>query len=87
MTLLDVREPHELSIAAIEGTVNIPMAQVPARLGELDADGTIVVMCHSGIRSMQVAGYLAQRGFREVINLDGGIDAWSRQVDSKIPGY
>lgn len=85
--LLDVREPHELGIAAIEGTLNIPMALVPSHAEELDANRTIVVMCHGGVRSMRVAGYLAQRGFTDVINLEGGIDAWSCQVDPRIPRY
>lgn len=87
VTLLDVREPHELTLAAIAATVHIPMAQVPARLSELNADATIVVMCHGGIRSLQVASYLAQQGFDNVVNLDGGIDAWSREIDPTIPRY
>lgn len=85
--LLDVREPHELALASVGGTTNIPMAEVPGRLDELDRHKTIVVMCHSGVRSMQVAGYLIRQGFGQVVNLDGGIDAWSREVDSKIPTY
>ena len=87
VTLLDVREPHEIAVAAVADTVNIPMAQIPGRLDELDRDKTIVVMCHGGIRSMQVAGFLAHQGFTSVVNLDGGIDAWSREVDSDIPRY
>ncbi|HMB74324.1 MAG TPA: rhodanese-like domain-containing protein [Gammaproteobacteria bacterium] len=85
--LLDVREPDELRVAAVDGTLNIPMAQIPGRLDELSRQKTIVVMCHSGVRSMQVAGFLCQQGFGHVVNLDGGIDAWSREVDSKIPTY
>ena len=85
--LLDVREPHERAIASIHGTLNIPMAQIPARLSELDRAAAIVVMCHSGVRSLQVAGYLGQNGFADVSNLDGGIDAWSREVDPKVPRY
>ena len=85
--LLDVREPPELTMASIDGAMHIPMAQIPGRLAELDRNGTIVVMCHSGVRSMQVAGYLHQRGFMNVFNLAGGIDAWSREVDPLIPRY
>jgi rhodanese-related sulfurtransferase len=87
VVLLDVREPHELAAAAIDETVHIPMAQIPNRLEELDPEKTIVVMCHGGMRSMQVAGFLAQQGFAHVVNLDGGIDAWSREVDPGIPRY
>lgn len=87
VVLLDVREPHELRIAAVEATVDIPMGEIPGRLNELDHDKTIVVMCHGGMRSMQVTGFLAQNGFANVVNLDGGIDAWSREVDPDIPRY
>jgi len=85
--LLDVREDVELSMAAIDGAMHIPMGQIPARIGELNPDQTIVVMCHSGGRSAQVATYLSQQGFPDVFNLDGGIQAWSRSVDSTIPEY
>jgi len=87
VVLLDVREPHELDVASIDGTLHIPMAQIPDRLDELDRERTIVVLCHGGMRSMQVAGFLARQGFERVVNLDGGIDAWSREVDPKIPRY
>ncbi len=87
VVLLDVREDAELSLAAIDGAVHIPMGQIPARIGELDPEQTIVVMCHSGGRSAQVATYLNQQGFASVFNLDGGIQAWSRSVDSTIPEY
>lgn len=87
VTLLDVREPQELAMAAIDGAVHIPMQQIPGRLDELDRSRTIVVMCHGGMRSLQVAGFLAHQGFDQVVNLEGGIDAWSREVDPKIPRY
>ncbi len=87
VVLLDVREDAELSLAAIDGAVHIPMGQIPARIGELDSEQTIVVMCHSGGRSAQVATYLSQQGFASVFNLDGGIQAWSRSVDPTIPEY
>jgi rhodanese-related sulfurtransferase len=87
VTLLDVREPHEIAVASIAATVHIPMAQIPGRLEELDRSKTIVVMCHGGIRSMQVAGFLAHQGFTNVVNLHGGIDAWSRELDPDIPRY
>ena len=87
VVLLDVREDAELSLAAIDGAVHIPMGEIPARIGELDPEQTIVVMCHSGGRSAQVATYLSQQGFASVFNLDGGIQAWSRSVDPTIPEY
>jgi len=85
--VLDVREPWELALASVEMTVNIPMGQVPDRLAELDPAQTMVVMCHHGNRSRQVAIFMKQRGFSRVINLAGGIDAWSAEVDPTIPRY
>jgi rhodanese-related sulfurtransferase len=87
VVLLDVREPHEISLASVEGSLWIPMGQIPSRLDEIDRGKTIVVMCHGGVRSLQVAVFLSQRGFGNVVNLDGGIDAWSRNIDPKIPRY
>lgn len=87
VTLLDVREPEELAIAAIAGSVDIPMSQIPARLAELDRASTVVVVCHVGGRSYRVAQFLAANGFGTVYNLRGGIDAWSSEVDPGIPRY
>lgn len=85
--ILDVREPWEHDVCRIAGAQLLPMQQIPARLGELPQDRDIVVMCHHGMRSLQVANFLAQSGFTEVVNLQGGIDAWSRQVDPSVPLY
>lgn len=85
--LLDVREPRELAAAAVDGALHIPMAQVPARLAELDRDRHIVVMCHSGGRSQAVAGFLRHQGYAQVSNLLGGISRWSREVDPSVPLY
>jgi adenylyltransferase/sulfurtransferase len=87
LLLLDVREPRELAVASVPGAVHIPMAQVPARLGELDRQKHIVVICHSGGRSQAVAGFLQHQGFGKVSNLAGGITRWSREVDPSIPVY
>lgn len=87
VTLLDVREPHELEVASIPGTLNVPMSEVPARLGELDPTGTVVVLCRSGARSMRVAEFLAANGFGSVYNMKGGINAWSVEVDPTVPRY
>ena len=76
---LDVREPWEVETAAVAGAVNIPMGQVPTR--------PLVVMCHHGRRSAQVGMLLERNGFAEVINLAGGIAAWSDLVDPSIPQY
>ncbi len=87
LVLLDCREALDWSRARIEGAVHIPMGEIPARLDELDATREIVVFCHHGIRSAQVAAFLRQRGFASVRNMAGGIDAWSTQVDPSIPRY
>jgi len=85
--LLDVRQPEEVKVAAIAGSVSIPMNEVPWRIDELDAKADIVVYCHHGMRSQQVAQLLQMRGFKTVRNLVGGIDAWSLTVDPKVPRY
>lgn len=93
--VIDVREPWELQTASVEPDgftlVHIPMREIPQRIAELrDTYGTahpIACLCHHGMRSMQVANYLTQSGFTEVVNLQGGIDAWSRQVDAAVPLY
>ncbi len=85
--LLDIREPWELALASLPMTLNIPMGQLPERLHELDRERPIVVMCHHGNRSRQVVLFLEQSGFPRVINLCGGISAWSDVVDPTIPQY
>lgn len=87
VTLLDVREPEEVEIAAIAGSVRIPMREIAGRIGELNREDEIVVHCHHGMRSLRVAAFLEQQGFARVWNLSGGIDAWSDQIDPKIPKY
>ncbi len=85
--LLDVREHKELEFAAIAGALHIPMGDIPARLEEIDSAKTVVCMCHGGGRSAQIAVFLAARGYEQVVNLAGGINAWSETVDSNIPRY
>ncbi|EIC28894.1 MULTISPECIES: rhodanese-like domain-containing protein [Methylomicrobium] len=85
--LLDVREPQEYRYANIAGSTLIPLRQIPARIGELDPERHIVVICHHGMRSMQAATYLAHQGFQNIANLTGGIDAWSLQCDSAVLRY
>lgn len=85
--VLDVREPWELQRCALPQATHIPMREIPARLVELDPDTEIVVMCHHGVRSQQVAYFLASRGYQKVFNLSGGIDAWAREVDPSMATY
>src|SRR5687767_9316917 len=87
VVLLDVREHDELALAAVDGALHIPMREIPARIVDLDSGKPLVVMCHSGGRSRRVAEFLQQNGFSNVFNLQGGIDAWSTQIDSRVPRY
>lgn len=85
--LLDVREPWEYRIAALEGSTLIPMREIPAAAETLDPAQEIIVICHHGIRSRHVADYLERRGFARVINLRGGVDAWARELDTRLTTY
>ena len=87
-TLLDVREPWEFETARINDAKLMPMGEVPSRANqELDPEDHIVVICHHGVRSMNVTAWLRQQGFEKAQSMRGGIDAWSRRVDSKVPTY
>ncbi len=85
--LLDVREVYEYERARIEGSVLIPMQEIPENMATLDKQQAIVVICHHGIRSGLVADFLARNGFANVFNLQGGIDAWSCLCDPDVPRY
>ena len=85
--LLDVREPWEFAIGHLAHARLLPMGQIPHALDSLDPNEEIVVICHHGVRSRQVAQFLLSRGFKRVINLDDGIDGWSRDVDPSVPRY
>ncbi len=87
LVLLDVREPHELAICRIEGSLALPMSELSARNAELDPKKPIVCICHHGIRSAHVASALARMEFAEVYNLSGGIDRWAIEVDPSMPRY
>jgi rhodanese-related sulfurtransferase len=88
LTLLDVREDWETTLAPVPADhLHIPMAQIVDRLGELDPVQETVVICRSGGRSLQVASFLSTHGFVSVYNLVGGILAWSRDLDPRIPQY
>ena len=86
--LIDVREPWEFETASIEGSELMPMGDIPARAHqELDPDERLVVLCHHGMRSMNVAVWLRNQGFEHAQSLRGGIAAWSAEVDPAVPRY
>jgi rhodanese-related sulfurtransferase len=86
-TFLDCREPWEYQTAHVANTTLIPMQDIPARIQELDPDEHIVVICHHGMRSMNVTAWLRQQGYEKTQSVAGGIDRWSRQVDPSVPIY
>jgi rhodanese-related sulfurtransferase len=86
--LIDVREPWEFSTSKVEGSELVPMGDVPARAHqELDPEERLLVMCHHGVRSMNVTVWLRNQGFENAQSVRGGIDAWSAEVDQKVPRY
>lgn len=89
--VLDVREPSELRTASVSAgdftLLTIPMGSIPARLSELDPTRPIACLCHHGGRSMQVASFLQGSGFTHVVNIAGGIHAWSDELDPGIARY
>jgi len=87
ITLLDVREPHELQISHIENARLIPLGQLASRLSELDSAEEMVVFCKAGTRSARALELLVSAGFRKVKNLKGGINAWAQDVDPQQPIY
>ena len=86
-TLLDIREEEELAISSIDGAVHIPMNTLPENLDQLTKDHPIVVMCHVGGRSSKVCAWLHSNGFENAVNLEGGISAWSADIDPSVPSY
>jgi len=87
VTILDVREPQELTICKIDGSLDIPMQSVPANLDKLRNAELLVVVCHSGMRSSQVTQWLRQQGIESATNLSGGIDSWAREIDNSMATY
>jgi len=85
--ILDVREPWEFQMAHIPDSILIPLGQLQARMGELEAGKEIITLCHHGIRSQSALEILRQSGRKVVKNLSGGIDAYSRLADQGIPRY
>ena len=87
LTLVDVRESWEYDIAQIAGSKLIPLGELEGRLAELPREGILVLQCHSGGRSGQATMLLQEAGFTNVYNLEGGIEAWSRDIDPTVPRY
>lgn len=85
--LLDVREPWEFETCRIDGALLVPMRSVPAQLDQLDRAASNVVICHRGMRSLQVAMFLERQGFGRVFNLSGGVAAWADDVDPTMRRY
>ena len=86
-TILDVREPAEVAICALEGSLYIPMQQVPQQIGTLSHDHPLIVLCHHGPRSAMVTEFLRKNGFDNVWNLAGGIDAWASLEEPDMMRY
>ena len=84
--IIDVREPYEAQIATLGGKL-IPQNEVPQRLAEIDREREVIVQCRSGVRSQRIAEFLKQQGYPHVVNLAGGILAWSDEVDPSVPKY
>ena len=87
LRLIDVREPHELKVSSLPGALNIPLGVLASRLSELDSAQETILFCRSGTRSQRALELLLSAGFRRVKNLTGGINAWAREVDTKLPIY
>ena len=85
--LLDVREPWEYEKCRLDGSELVPVRQIPMAAENLDPEKETVVICHHGIRSRQVGFYLEQQGFKSVINLEGGVEAWAQDVDPTMNQY
>jgi rhodanese-related sulfurtransferase len=85
--LLDVREPWEFAICHIDGSRLLPMREIPNAVHDLDSEQEIVVICHTGVRSLQVCYFLQHEGFSKVMNLSGGVHAWAATVDPQMPTY
>lgn len=86
-TLLDVREEWEWNTCAIPGAMHIPLRELPAHIDELSKAAEIVAICHHGVRSYHAAQYLESLGFKNVVNLSGGVAAWANEVDHAMPRY
>ena len=87
VTLVDVREQWEFDICQINGAILMPMGEIANTYVNLNKDSKIALYCHSGIRSMHVADFLLSQGFQSLANLQGGIDAWTQEIDTTLERY
>ncbi|MDQ2775037.1 MAG: rhodanese-like domain-containing protein [Acidobacteriota bacterium] len=90
VVLIDVREPEEVAISQLQGSVLIPMQSVPGEFQRIEALGDesdLAVLCHHGVRSLNVVAWLRQRGIENCFSVAGGIDRWSIEIDPAIPRY
>jgi rhodanese-related sulfurtransferase len=88
--LLDVREPEEFAVAHLESSVLIPMQSIPPQLQRVEQiadENTLLVLCHHGVRSLQVVAWLRAQGIENCYSVTGGIDRWSRELDPSVPRY
>jgi rhodanese-related sulfurtransferase len=85
--LVDVREPWEFDLCRIEGSLLVPLGELPRRVDELPRDRSLVMVCHTGRRSQNAAMFLAQAGFTDVQNLKGGVEGWAVEVDPSMRRY
>jgi rhodanese-related sulfurtransferase len=88
--LLDVREPEEFAVAHLDNSVLIPMQAIPPqlqRVEQLADEKTLLVLCHHGVRSLQVVAWLRGQGIENCYSVTGGIDRWSRELDASVPRY
>ncbi len=87
LRLLDVREAWEYDLCSIEGSTNISMSNIEQMLNEFKTDDEIIVICHHGMRSFQVANYLEGKDYSNITNLEGGVDAWAKSIDADMTQY
>ncbi len=90
LVLIDVREPQERAVSSIARSELVPMRTVPGALGELQLkaqEAPLIVFCHHGVRSLNVVSWLRQQGLENCQSMSGGIDAWSVEIDPKVPRY
>ncbi len=90
VTVIDVREPEEFAISRIEGSELIPMQSIPGQLQRLEAladNSDLAILCHHGVRSLNVAVWLRGQGIENCFSVSGGIDRWSREIDPRVPVY
>jgi sulfur-carrier protein adenylyltransferase/sulfurtransferase len=85
--VIDVREPFEYEIARVEGVALFPLSTLAARFAELAPEQSYYVHCHSGVRSLQAVHFLREQGFKDVKSVQGGISAWSEEIDPSVPQY